>query len=79
MKAAILAEDPEARTLPYGRSGGTESKAFHTLGIRCLGFSPLKLPPDLDFTALFHGVDERVPVEAVQFGTRVLDRFLRSC
>jgi acetylornithine deacetylase/succinyl-diaminopimelate desuccinylase-like protein len=79
MKAAILAEDPEARTLPYVLSGGTDSKAFHTLGIRCFGFSPLKLPPDLDFTALFHGVDERVPVEAVQFGTRVLDRFLRTC
>ncbi len=79
MKAAILAEDPQARTLPYVLSGGTDSKAFHTLGIRCFGFSPLKLPPDLDFTALFHGVDERVPVEAVQFGTRVLDRFLRTC
>jgi acetylornithine deacetylase/succinyl-diaminopimelate desuccinylase-like protein len=79
MKASILAEDPDAVTLPYVLSGGTDAKAFTTLGIRCFGFAPLKLPADLDFTALFHGVDERVPVEAIQFGTRVLDRFLRSC
>lgn len=79
MKAAILAEDPAARALPYVLSGGTDAKAFHTLGIRCFGFSPLRLPPDLDFTALFHGVDERVPIDAIQFGTRVLDRFLRTC
>jgi acetylornithine deacetylase/succinyl-diaminopimelate desuccinylase-like protein len=79
MKAAILAEDPEGKPLPFVLSGGTDAKAFHTLGIRCFGFSPLRLPPDLDFTALFHGVDERVPVDAIKFGTRVLDRFLRTC
>jgi acetylornithine deacetylase/succinyl-diaminopimelate desuccinylase-like protein len=65
--------------IPYMLSGGTDAKAFARLGIRCFGFSPLKLPPDLDFAALFHGVDERVPVDALMFGTRVLDRFLRSC
>jgi acetylornithine deacetylase/succinyl-diaminopimelate desuccinylase-like protein len=79
MSAAILAEDPEATTIPYMLSGGTDAKAFARLGIRCFGFSPLKLPPDLDFAALFHGVDERVPLDALTFGTRVLDRFLRSC
>ncbi|CRK57093.1 FIG016551: Putative peptidase [Alloactinosynnema sp. L-07] len=79
MSASIVAEDPGARAIPYMLSGGTDAKAFHTLGIRCFGFAPLKLPADLDFSALFHGVDERVPVDALQFGTRVLDRFLRSC
>ncbi|MGH3758785.1 M20/M25/M40 family metallo-hydrolase [Actinophytocola sp.] len=79
MTAAVVAEDPGARTIPYVLSGGTDSKHFQTLGIRCFGFAPLRLPPDLDFTALFHGVDERVPVDAVRFGTRVLDRFLRAC
>jgi acetylornithine deacetylase/succinyl-diaminopimelate desuccinylase-like protein len=79
MTAAVQAEDPGARTIPYVLSGGTDAKAIHSLGIRCFGFAPLRLPPDLDFTALFHGVDERVPVDAVRFGTRVLDRFLRSC
>jgi acetylornithine deacetylase/succinyl-diaminopimelate desuccinylase-like protein len=60
-------------------SGGTDAKSFSTLGIRCFGFSPLRLPPELNFMALFHGIDERVPVEALRFGVRVLDRLLSSC
>jgi acetylornithine deacetylase/succinyl-diaminopimelate desuccinylase-like protein len=79
MCAALLAEDPEAIMVPYCMSGGTDNKALADLGIRGFGFSPLKLPPDLDFSALFHGVDERVPVDALLFGTRVLDNFLRNC
>src|SRR6476659_2495033 len=79
MNAAILAVDPDGRTVPYMLPGGTDAKAFARLGIRCFGFAPLKLPPDLDFAALFHGVDERVPVEALKFGTRVLEHFLLHC
>ncbi|MET4432289.1 MULTISPECIES: M20/M25/M40 family metallo-hydrolase [unclassified Mycolicibacterium] len=79
MNAALLAIDPEARTVPYMLSGGTDAKAFVRLGIRCFGFAPLRLPPDLDFASLFHGVDERVPVDALEFGTRVLEHFLRNC
>jgi acetylornithine deacetylase/succinyl-diaminopimelate desuccinylase-like protein len=79
MCAALKAEDPAAAPLPYMMSGGTDAKSFSTLGIRCFGFSPLQLPPDLDFMALFHGIDERVPIEALRFGTRVLDRFLSNC
>ena len=79
MKAAIVAEDPDGRPVPYCMSGGTDAKHFARLDIRCFGFSPLRLPPDLDFGSLFHGVDERVPVDGLIFGTRVLDRFLRSC
>ena len=79
MNAALLAADPEARIVPYMLSGGTDAKAFADLGIRCFGFVPLRLPPELDFAALFHGVDERVPVEALQFGARVLENFLQNC
>jgi len=79
MNAAVLALDPDARTVPYMLSGGTDAKAFARLGIRCFGFSPLKLPPDLDFSALFHGVDERVPIDALRFGTEVLTHFLNNC
>ncbi|GAA0256991.1 M20/M25/M40 family metallo-hydrolase [Saccharothrix mutabilis subsp. mutabilis] len=78
MTASITAEDPGARVLPYMLSGGTDAKSFQQLGIRNFGFAPLKLPADLDFSGLFHGVDERVPVDALRFGVRVLDRFLRS-
>ncbi|GAA3765726.1 M20/M25/M40 family metallo-hydrolase [Plantactinospora mayteni] len=78
MAAALRAEDPGARPVPYMLSGGTDAKAFAKLGIRCFGFAPLRLPADLNFSALFHGIDERVPVDGLQFGVRVLDRFLRQ-
>jgi acetylornithine deacetylase/succinyl-diaminopimelate desuccinylase-like protein len=79
MNAALLSVDPDARTVPYMLSGGTDAKAFARLGVRCFGFIPLRLPPDLDFSALFHGVDERVPVDALRFGTQVLANFLTHC
>jgi acetylornithine deacetylase/succinyl-diaminopimelate desuccinylase-like protein len=78
MAAALRAEDPAARAVPYMLSGGTDAKAFTQLGIRCFGFAPLRLPADLNFSALFHGVDERVPIEGLRFGVRVLDRFLKA-
>jgi acetylornithine deacetylase/succinyl-diaminopimelate desuccinylase-like protein len=79
MTASLLAEDPGARVVPYCLSGGTDAKSFSRLGMRCFGFAPLRLPADLDFSGMFHGVDERVPVTALQFGTRVLDSFLDRC
>jgi acetylornithine deacetylase/succinyl-diaminopimelate desuccinylase-like protein len=79
ISAALEAEDPGARAVPYLTSVGTDAKAFSLLGIRCFGFAPLRLPPELDFVSLFHGIDERVPVDGLLFGTRVLDRFLQTC
>ena len=79
MNAALLAVDPDARTVPYMLSGGTDAKAFARLGIRCFGFTQLRLPPDLDFASLFHGIDERVPVDTLRFGTEVLTHFLTHC
>jgi acetylornithine deacetylase/succinyl-diaminopimelate desuccinylase-like protein len=76
MTAALLAEDPDAMVAPYLMSAGTDGKYWNDLGMRCFGFTPLRLPADLDFTALFHGVDERVPVDSLEFGARVFDRFL---
>jgi acetylornithine deacetylase/succinyl-diaminopimelate desuccinylase-like protein len=76
MTRSLLAEDPDAVVGPYLMSGGTDAKHFNKLGMRSYGFAPLRLPADLDFTALFHGVDERVPVDALEFGARVFDRFL---
>ena len=79
MKAALLAEDPGAQVLPYCLSGGTDNKALSKLGITGYGFAPLQLPADLDFAPMFHGIDERVPVAALEFGTRVLQRFIATC
>ncbi|WP_310963505.1 M20/M25/M40 family metallo-hydrolase [Nocardioides terrisoli] len=74
--ASILDEDPDALVAPYLMSGGTDAKYWTGIGMKSFGFTPLRLPADLDFTALFHGVDERVPVDALEFGARVFDRFL---
>ena len=79
MSGALRAEDPEAIVAPYCLSAGTDAKWFAKLGIRCFGFSPLRLPPELDFPGMFHGVDERVPLAALQFGVRVIDRLLDTC
>jgi len=79
MTGALLAADPSAKVVPYCLSGGTDAKTFSTLGIRCFGFAPLRLPAELDFFGMFHGVDERVPVDALKFGVRVLDDFLDRC
>ncbi len=79
MAAALRTEDPTSVTVPYMLSGGTDAKSFIELGMRCFGFAPLRLPPDLDFASLFHGIDERVPVDSLTFGARVLDTFLRTC
>ncbi len=79
MAASLIAEDPTAKIVPYCLSAGTDAKWFSKIGIRCFGFSPLQLPPDLDFFGMFHGIDERVPVSGLRFGTRVFDRFLDLC
>lgn len=78
MCAAIKTEDPEAIPVPYLMSGGTDNKALSDLGIIGYGFSPLKLPENLDFFSLFHGVDERVPIDGLKFGVRVLYEFLEN-
>ncbi|MGW2086163.1 M20/M25/M40 family metallo-hydrolase [Streptomyces sp. NPDC001880] len=78
LRAAIERFDPAGHVVPYCMSGGTDAKQFSRLGITGYGFSPLKLPVGFDYQALFHGVDERVPVEALHFGVRVLDHYLRT-
>ena len=78
MVAAIKTEDPEGIPVPYVMSGGTDNKALAKLGLAGYGFSPLKLPPELDFLALFHGVDERVPIDSLKFGARSLQTFLAN-
>ncbi|MCZ0985871.1 M20/M25/M40 family metallo-hydrolase [Streptomyces diastatochromogenes] len=79
MRAAVEEFAPEGHVVPYCMTGGTDAKQFSLLGITAAyGFAPLRLPEGFDYQAMFHGVDERVPVEALHFGVRVLDRFLRT-
>ncbi|MEJ1230675.1 MAG: M20/M25/M40 family metallo-hydrolase [Galbitalea sp.] len=76
MVGSLHRADPGAPVLPYLLSGGTDNKALSKLGITGYGFAPLQLPENLDFPAMFHGVDERVPLDALVFGRRVLGDLL---
>jgi acetylornithine deacetylase/succinyl-diaminopimelate desuccinylase-like protein len=76
MTGALLAEDPGASVVPYCMGGGTDAKQFSRLGMAGYGFTPLELPPGFDYYAMFHGVNERVPVSALHFAVRVMTRFL---
>jgi acetylornithine deacetylase/succinyl-diaminopimelate desuccinylase-like protein len=79
MKSVICKLDPEGIPVPYLMSGGTDNKALSELGIVGYGFSPMRLPDNLDFMALFHGVDERIPIESLEFGVKALEDFLLNC
>lgn len=78
MVAALERHDPGVPVIPYLLGAGTDNKALAFLGITGYGFAPLRLPADLDFTGMFHGVDERVPIDALVFGQRVLTDLLRT-
>jgi len=78
MAEAVLAEDPGASAVPYCMSGGTDAKQFCRLGMECYGFTPLVLPPGYDYYAMFHGVDERIPVSALEGSLRIMNRLLAS-
>ncbi|MEU2160779.1 M20/M25/M40 family metallo-hydrolase [Streptomyces chengbuensis] len=78
LRAAVERFDPEGHVVPFCMSGGTDAKQFSRLGITGYGFSPLKLPEGYDYAAMFHGVDERVPVDSLHFGVRVLDHYLKT-
>jgi acetylornithine deacetylase/succinyl-diaminopimelate desuccinylase-like protein len=78
MCRSLLQHDPEAIPVPYVMSGGTDNKALAELGIIGYGFSPLRLEADFDFMAMFHGVDERVPIDGLSFGVLVLKDFMEN-
>src|ERR1700677_3561213 len=76
MTSALLAEDPGGTIVPYCMSGGTDAKHFARLGMTCYGYTPLVLPEEYDYYAMFHGTDERVPLSALESAVRIMDRFL---
>ena len=76
MRAAIQAEDPGATLIPFMLPGGTDNKLMAKIGINGYGFVPMRVPSDFDNWGMFHAVDERVPVDSLRFGARVLSRLL---
>jgi len=72
MEEAIKRHDPQAVVVPNLVTGFTDATHWKKLGTKCYGFSPLKLPADVNFKNLFHGHDERIPLEGFRFGLEVL-------
>lgn len=72
MDEVISRQDPGALVAPYLVTGSTDATHWKKLGMKCYGFSPVKLPQDASFTSLFHGHDERIPIEGFRFGLKVL-------
>jgi acetylornithine deacetylase/succinyl-diaminopimelate desuccinylase-like protein len=77
---AVMAERaPEAPIIPFVLQGFTDAKAFTSLGAKWYGFAPVRLPPGLRFADMFHGHDERIPVEGLAWGTETLMEVVRRC
>ncbi|WP_197287655.1 M20/M25/M40 family metallo-hydrolase [Streptomyces apocyni] len=70
--------DPGAVPLPMMTPAATDAGFFAQLGIRCYGWLPMKLPAGAEHRTLLHTADERMPVEALEFGTSLLTELLRD-
>jgi acetylornithine deacetylase/succinyl-diaminopimelate desuccinylase-like protein len=76
----VMAERaPDAPLVPFTLQGFTDAKAFTSLGIKWYGFVPLMLPPTLRFADMFHGHNERIPVDGLAWGTETLMQVVRRC
>jgi acetylornithine deacetylase/succinyl-diaminopimelate desuccinylase-like protein len=77
--AALKKHDPEGVPVPYLAPGFTDAKSWSRLGTRCYGFVPLRFPDDgVKFVDLFHGHDERIPVDGFKWGVNVLYDVVRA-
>jgi len=80
LTATVRDHDPDGIPLPFMVPFATDAKHTATLGIPTYGFSPLLLDPDERFLERFHGVDERVAIDALRWGLPVLyDVVRRFC
>jgi acetylornithine deacetylase/succinyl-diaminopimelate desuccinylase-like protein len=74
----LCSADPDAIPVPLLMSGVTDAQSFSRLGIQTYGFLPMPLPKNLNFSQLIHGANERIPLEALDFGTRAIYELLRK-
>ena len=70
--AVVREHDPKGVVVPYVIPGFTDAAFLSRLGVTCYGFAPVRLPDGMNFSELFHGHDERIPVDGFLFGLRVL-------
>jgi acetylornithine deacetylase/succinyl-diaminopimelate desuccinylase-like protein len=77
LSGVLQESDPEGIPVPMLMPAATDGRLFARLGIQTYGFLPMLLPPTLDFAAVIHGPDERVPVDAINFGADAVYRLLQ--
>jgi acetylornithine deacetylase/succinyl-diaminopimelate desuccinylase-like protein len=70
-------QDPEGKPSPLLVAGVTDGRLFARLGIQTYGFTPMKIPRGMDFWRLFHGADERIPIEGLEFGCEAIFKLLQ--
>ena len=70
--------DQGAKAIPFMVAGGTDAKWFHSIGIDTYGFTPMLLPADINFMALFHATDERIPIDALNFGAELMHQAITT-
>jgi acetylornithine deacetylase/succinyl-diaminopimelate desuccinylase-like protein len=76
--AGVLQDaDPDGIPMPLLLPGSTDGRIFANLGIQTYGFTPMKLPIGFNFFATIHGADERIPVEAMDFGANAIYELIR--
>jgi acetylornithine deacetylase/succinyl-diaminopimelate desuccinylase-like protein len=69
--------DPDGIPVPYLLSASSDARFFSKIGIQTYGFIPMQLPESLDFARLIHAEDERIPVEALTFGSEAIYQLLQ--
>ena len=83
LKTVVEELDPDGVVIPSMVGGFTDGRMFSRLGIQNYGFLPMKLPPGTNFSATVHAADERVPVEALEFGLQamstIIERYGQDC
>jgi acetylornithine deacetylase/succinyl-diaminopimelate desuccinylase-like protein len=75
LRATVQQAFPGSSVLPFVMPGGSDSQKFAAMGIRGYGFTPLVLPPDYSYVEMFHAVNERVPLDAIDAGYQLLSDF----
>jgi acetylornithine deacetylase/succinyl-diaminopimelate desuccinylase-like protein len=69
---------PGAIAIPWLTVGFTDAAQLQKLNTICYGFTPVKLPPDLEFSKLYHGHNERIPVDGFVWGVDLLSDIVRE-
>lgn len=78
LKDILHKADPKGVALPILLSSPTDGRFFSKLGIQTYGFIPMTLPEEMNFSQLLHNANERIPIEAIEFGTNSIYELLKN-